>query len=74
MTNTWHFDNPPNTALASLSNATIALSLLVFPANNLDQTAAFYNKLGITFNRHRHGSGPEQLSVESEPPTNSQFL
>jgi lactoylglutathione lyase len=46
----------------------IALNLLVLPCKNLDETAAFYNKLGITFDRHRHGTdlkpGPEHLAAE----------
>lgn len=37
---------------------------MVLPSNNLDLTAAFYNKLGITFVRHRHGTGPVHLSAE----------
>lgn len=45
-----------------------SIILLVLPSNNLDQTALFYSKLGITFDRHRHGTdrepGPEHLAAE----------
>lgn len=41
----------------------VSLNLLVVLVKNLDHTAAFYNKLGITFDRHRHGNGPEHLAA-----------
>ncbi len=40
------------------------LNLVVIRVNDLDVSQTFYNTLGITFDRHRHGSGPEHLSAQ----------
>jgi hypothetical protein len=40
---------------------------LVLYSADLHHTLGFYNKLGIAFIRHRHGSGPEHLSTENTP-------
>ena len=40
------------------------LSLVVIRARDLDRAAAFYGLMGITFEKHRHGSGPYHLSYE----------
>lgn len=38
------------------------LNLLVLRVADLDRAHAFYAALGLTFDRHRHGSGPEHLA------------
>ena len=40
-----------------------ALSLLVLRVTSLDGAATVYSALGITFDRHRHGAGPEHLAA-----------
>lgn len=40
------------------------LNLVVIRVGDLDVSQTFYNILGITFDRHRHGSGPEHLSAQ----------
>lgn len=42
----------------------VSLNLVVLQSADFDRTTAFYNKLGITFDRHRHGNGPEHLAAE----------
>lgn len=40
------------------------LNLVVIRAADLDRSAGFYGRLGLTFERHRHGSGPEHLASQ----------
>lgn len=39
------------------------LSLLVLRSAAPERLATFYTHLGITFEKHRHGSGPEHFSA-----------
>ncbi len=41
-----------------------ALKLLVIRCGDTENTAQFYRQLGLTFTKHRHGSGPEHYSAE----------
>lgn len=46
------------------------LNLTVIRSSDLDRAEAFYNVLGIFFERHRHGKGPVHLSAaasEADP-------
>lgn len=38
------------------------LNLLVLRVEDLGRAEAFYAALGLTFERHRHGTGPEHLA------------
>jgi lactoylglutathione lyase len=38
------------------------LSLVVIRSQDMDKLASFYSALGFSFERHRHGKGPEHLS------------
>lgn len=40
------------------------LNLLVIRARDPDALAGFYSALGLSFARHRHGSGPEHYACE----------
>lgn len=40
------------------------LSLLVLRSAAPERLAAFYAHLGVAFEKHRHGSGPEHFSAE----------
>ena len=40
------------------------LNLVVLRVSDLEQSAEFYEALGLTFHRHSHGSGPEHLACE----------
>jgi lactoylglutathione lyase len=46
----------------------VSLNLVVLQSADFDRTTAFYNKLGLTFDRHRHGTDlkpcPEHLAAE----------
>ena len=44
--------------------ADIALNLVVIRAEDIDRAAAFYGLLGLEFQKHRHGSGPEHYASE----------
>ena len=39
------------------------LSLVVIRAQDIDRLASFYTALGFHFTKHRHGKGPEHLSI-----------
>ncbi len=40
------------------------VSLLVIRSSDIDRTAEFYTKLGLTFEKHTHGKGPEHYASE----------
>jgi len=42
----------------------VSLTLIVLRSRDIARSAAFYGRLGLQFNLHRHGSGPEHLSSE----------
>ena len=42
-----------------------ALNLLVLRCDQLDATRIFYEGLGLCFERHRHGRGPEHWGAEA---------
>lgn len=42
----------------------IQINLVVLRSSDPDKAATFYSKLGVTFARHRHGSGPEHFAAE----------
>jgi lactoylglutathione lyase len=42
----------------------VSLNLIVLRSPDIARSAAFYARLGIQFNLHRHGSGPEHFSSE----------
>lgn len=41
------------------------LNLVVLRVADLDRAATFYGTLGLTFESHRHGTGPMHLANES---------
>jgi catechol 2,3-dioxygenase-like lactoylglutathione lyase family enzyme len=43
--------------------ADVAVSLIVLRSADLPRAEAFYNLLGVLFDRERHGSGPEHLAA-----------
>jgi predicted enzyme related to lactoylglutathione lyase len=46
---------------------TAQLNLVVIQSVDDERAARFYSALGLTFTRHRHGSGPEHYACESGP-------
>lgn len=44
--------------------ANAQLNLVVIRATDMDRAAAFYGLLGLAFQKHRHGSGPEYYACE----------
>ncbi len=40
------------------------INLIVIRTNNIEKLANFYQKLGITFQYHRHGKGPFHYAAE----------
>lgn len=42
----------------------VALNLVVLRSADMTRAAEFYARLGLRFERHRHGSGPEHLAAE----------
>ena len=42
----------------------ITLNLVVLRSADMVRAVAFYNRLGIGFEQHRHGAGPEHFSAE----------
>jgi len=42
----------------------VALNLVVLRSPDIDRAAAFYSCLGLEFQKHRHGSGPEHFAAE----------
>lgn len=45
--------------------AAARLNLLVLRSADMERLASFYSALGIKFERHRHGKGPEHLSGDT---------
>ena len=41
------------------------INLIVIRSVDLNRAESFYQNLGLTFVRHRHGSGPEHMASES---------
>jgi predicted enzyme related to lactoylglutathione lyase len=46
------------------TNLSVCLNLVVIRAADLDRSAGFYGRLGLTFECHRHGQGPEHLASQ----------
>jgi predicted enzyme related to lactoylglutathione lyase len=46
-----------------LAKSVAEFSLLVLRSTDLTRAERFYNVLGITFSRERHGTGPEHLAA-----------
>ena len=44
--------------------ADVQLNLVVIRAEDIDRAAAFYGLLGLEFEKHRHGSGPEHYASD----------
>lgn len=44
--------------------ADVQLNLVVIRAEDIDRAAEFYRLLGLEFQKHRHGSGPEHYASE----------
>lgn len=42
------------------------LNLIVLRASDPDRLAAFYSALGLIFEKHRHGTGPEHFACEND--------
>jgi catechol 2,3-dioxygenase-like lactoylglutathione lyase family enzyme len=42
----------------------VSLNLVVIRSPDLERSAGFYRGLGLSFQKHRHGSGPEHLTCE----------
>jgi lactoylglutathione lyase len=42
----------------------VALNLVVLRSPDIERAAAFYTCLGLQFQKHRHGSGPEHFAAE----------
>jgi predicted enzyme related to lactoylglutathione lyase len=45
----------------------VILNLVVIRSTDLERSARFYESLGLSFTKHRHGSGPEHFSCELGP-------
>jgi len=43
---------------------TVMLNLVVLRFQDIDRAAAFYSRLGLCFERHRHGKGAEHFAAE----------
>ena len=41
------------------------LNLLVIRSSNIERAVTFYEKLGMRFERHAHGKGPEHYACET---------
>ena len=46
------------------SMSKVQLNLVVIRSNNIEQAAAFYQKLGLCFIKKRHGKGLEHFAYE----------
>ena len=44
--------------------ADVQLNLVVIRAEDIDRAAEFYGLLGLEFQKHHHGSGPEHYASE----------
>lgn len=47
----------------------VRCNLVVIRSQQMDRSAAFYEALGLRFQKHRHGDGPEHYASESESQT-----
>ena len=47
-------------------NSPPSVNLLVIRSENIDQAVTFYQTVGLTFDKHRHGAGPEHYACEQE--------
>ncbi|MCW1913552.1 VOC family protein [Luteolibacter sp. GHJ8] len=45
------------------------LNLTVIRCADIEASAAFYRLLGLAFEKHRHGKGPEHFASTGEGPT-----
>jgi lactoylglutathione lyase len=45
----------------------VMLNLVVIRSSDIERAAQFYRRLGVTFVKHRHGSGLEHYAVELGP-------
>ena len=48
---------------------TATLNLVVIRSPDIDKSAAFYSALGLTFEKHSHGSGPEHYASQGDAMT-----
>jgi lactoylglutathione lyase len=55
---------PRNEKTAEGDDVVLTLNLVVVRASDPERTVRFYEALGLTFERHRHGSGPAHYSAE----------
>lgn len=44
--------------------SSLTLNLVVLRCRDLEASVAFYQRLGLTFIKHRHGKGPEHYSAD----------
>ena len=44
--------------------ADLALNLIVLRSSDIERAVAFYTRLGLKFQKHRHGNGPEHFAAE----------
>ncbi|MBW4580020.1 MAG: VOC family protein [Tildeniella nuda ZEHNDER 1965/U140] len=42
----------------------VQLNLVVIRSGNIDQAAMFYQQIGLSFTKHRHGNGLEHFACE----------
>ncbi|HEY8749757.1 MAG TPA: VOC family protein [Tepidisphaeraceae bacterium] len=42
------------------------LNLVVLRVADIDRSASFYSRLGLTFTKHAHGTGPQHYASESD--------
>lgn len=45
------------------------LNLTVIRCSDIEASAGFYRLLGLAFEKHRHGKGPEHVASTTEGPT-----
>jgi len=50
--------------MALIAMSKVSLNLIVLRSPDIVRSAAFYARLGLQFDLHRHGSGPEHFSSE----------
>jgi predicted enzyme related to lactoylglutathione lyase len=44
--------------------STVTLNLVVLRVPDIEQAAAFYSGIGLSFTKHAHGKGPEHYAAE----------
>lgn len=42
-----------------------AINLVVIRSSDIDRAAKFYELIGLTFTKHRHGNGPQHFASEA---------